>query len=131
MPVKPKRPCRRASCTTLTTDGFCDKHIKSYRSGSRKESDRRYYEKRTDVREHRFYNSDPWIRLRKMKLHHNPLCEHCNLADEVTPATTVDHIVEIKDDWNQRLVYENLQSLCWACHNRKTTQVRRLRKKQK
>nr|WP_279388960.1 HNH endonuclease [Baia soyae] len=30
----------------------------------------------------------------------------------------LNHIVEVKEDWNKRLELSNLQSVCNACHNR-------------
>lgn len=43
------------------------------------------------------------------------LCNHCGGI-----ATMVDHIVPTKVNWDKRLEKENLQPLCWGCHNTKT-----------
>ncbi|MBL1219128.1 MAG: HNH endonuclease, partial [Planctomycetes bacterium] len=65
-----------------------------------------------------------WRRLRRMYLARHPLCEHCLRYDDVTPATEVDHIVSLRDG-GERLDVNNLQSLCRACHARKTAQEQR------
>lgn len=76
------------------------------------------------------YQSSRWQRLREQQLILQPLCEHCLLIDIVREANTVDHIVEVRDGgdiWD----IENLQSLCPACHNRKTAEERKKREKKK
>jgi 5-methylcytosine-specific restriction protein A len=36
----------------------------------------------------------------------------------LTPAEVVHHLVEVKEQWNLRLVLSNLESVCHGCHNR-------------
>lgn len=43
------------------------------------------------------------------------LCNHCGGV-----ATMVDHIIPTKVNWDKRLEEDNLQPLCWGCHNTKT-----------
>ncbi|WP_156662752.1 HNH endonuclease signature motif containing protein [Mycobacterium sp. 1274761.0] len=55
-------------------------------------------------------------RLRAAKLNANPRCQWPGCR---RPAVTVDHIVPLAeggDEW----AWENLQSLCHPCHDRKT-----------
>ena len=47
------------------------------------------------------------------------MCEECLKAGRLTPAQMVDHIVPINKG-GARLDIENLQSLCNACHARKS-----------
>lgn len=56
------------------------------------------------------------------------MCAEFNI---VTPATVVDHIIEISDGGKADDI-NNLQSLCRACHNRKTAKeaVKRRKKRQ-
>ena len=61
-----------------------------------------------------FYNSRTWRTLRKYVLMGEPLCRDCG-----KPATVVDHIRPISDG-GARLDIENLQPLCFKCHNRKS-----------
>ena len=74
----------------------------------------------------RFYNSANWKRLRALKLRANPICEMC-LPDRITLATAVDHIKAINLGGSATAL-DNLQSLCHACHNRKTTYIERMGK---
>lgn len=65
------------------------------------------------------YHGYKWKKLRQAYIEHQPICEHCLRFDIYEPANMVDHVKEVKDggepyDWN------NLQSLCWSCHRRKT-----------
>ena len=66
-----------------------------------------------------FYQSRVWRRLREMQLSEQPLCEECLRQGRQTPAQMVDHIVPINKG-GAPLERENLQSLCNACHARKS-----------
>lgn len=76
------------------------------------------------------YKSSWWLRLRAAQLAKEPHCRMCAVNGIITPANTVDHIVEISqggkfDD------PDNLQSLCQACHNVKTAKEAVKRRKKK
>jgi len=62
-----------------------------------------------------------WERISLLKRQANPVCEVCKDA----PADDVDHIVPF-DGVNdpKRTEWQNLQSICRACHNRKTRSQR-------
>lgn len=67
------------------------------------------------------YNCKRWRDLRKMKLMLNPTCERCEKQGKVNPAFIIhhkDYVTEenFKDD---EIFYnlENLESVCFACHN--------------
>ena len=66
-----------------------------------------------------FYQSTPWRKLRALKLEQEPMCEECLRVGRLTPAQMVDHIVPINKS-GASLDIENLQSLCNACHARKS-----------
>lgn len=66
-----------------------------------------------------FYQSASWRRLRTVKLEQNPMCEECERNGRYTPAQMVDHIVPINKG-GASLDIKNLQSLCNACHARKS-----------
>lgn len=68
-----------------------------------------------------FYQSTPWRRIRAMKLEQQPMCEECERRGRLTPAQMVDHIVPINKG-GAPLDMDNLQSLCNACHARKSAQ---------
>lgn len=77
-----------------------------------------------------FYTSAEWKRLREQYINAHPLCEICDAGGRVTPATEVDHIVEIQDGGDKTNL-DNLQSLCTSCHRRKTGEERRKREERK
>ena len=45
--------------------------------------------------------------------------------DIIKIGDVVDHIIPIRMDWSKRLEPTNLQTLCHACHNKKTKKMRR------
>lgn len=67
-----------------------------------------------------FYHTKEWSQTRLLKLHQNPLCEHCALENKLINATEIDHIIDIEDAPALRLDMSNLQSLCKSCHSKKT-----------
>ncbi len=66
------------------------------------------------------YNTSRWRKLRYAKLQNSPLCEHCSLLGRVVIANIVDHVKAIRNGGQPFPPLEGLQSLCQACHNRKT-----------
>ena len=68
----------------------------------------------------KIYQSARWLRLRKLKLSIDPLCEVCT---KPTPGFAVDHIEEISnggEPWS----LSNLMTLCEHHHNKKTSSRR-------
>lgn len=72
------------------------------------------------------YNDPRWrgttktIGLRKLRLREDPLCVRCKDEGRITVATHVDHIVPHLSDPEKFFNFDNTQSLCESCHNRKT-----------
>lgn len=77
-----------------------------------------------------FYRSTAWRKLRVEQLRRQPLCERCLAQGRHTPAYVVDHIRPVNQG-GAPLDLENLQSLCAACHNRKSGAERHQRQIQK
>ena len=77
-----------------------------------------------------FYRSTAWRKLRAEQLRRQPLCECCLAQGRHTPAHIVDHIRPVNQG-GAPLDLENLQSLCAACHNRKSGAERHQRQIQK
>lgn len=73
-----------------------------------------------------FYLSPQWRRFRSWYLSRHPLCKMCQAIGFMTPAVIVDHVVELKDG-GAPFDENNAQSLCWACHNRKTAKEKQKR----
>jgi 5-methylcytosine-specific restriction protein A len=127
MPSKPLRPCNKIGCTNLTRDRYCEqhKHLVEQRQRSRR-NDKEYDKHKRNQQARAFYHSREWERLRQAALARDHyLCQHCLQHNRITRATIVDHIVPISVDWSKRLSLDNLQSLCHACHNRKTAEDKR------
>lgn len=111
MPHLPKKPCRYPGCAELTNELYCEKH--------KKEMNKQYNQHERDLFSKTFYSSPKWREVRKRKLQQQPFCEECKRNGTIIKATIVDHIVPIKQG-GQPYDMNNLQSLCWSCHSRKS-----------
>ncbi len=103
MPYRPKRICNRCG---KAVSGRCDC------KGARR------IEHRPDATK-RGYDRN-WRKARAQWLHKNPLCVDCSKAGRTTEAKVVDHIVPHRGNKEVFWDNENWQSLCEACHNKKT-----------
>lgn len=71
------------------------------------------------------YNTPKWKSLRLFKLQTNPLCEECLSKDKIEPAVEVHHIQPFMEGTTIEQIkwlgfdYNNLQSLCNECHQKK------------
>lgn len=105
MPMKPKRPCRHPGCPKLTDGLYCEEHKAMHRD--RAGSGERGYDRR-------------WQKARARYLKANPLCVQCRKRGVYVKADVVDHIRPHRGDpilfWDE----SNWQSLCKACHDKKT-----------
>ncbi|AYC54141.1 HNH endonuclease signature motif containing protein [Bacillus licheniformis] len=112
--MKPMKRCSHSRCRELIPydEKYCSKHKNDHYKQYNKE---RY---RYDKEYIKFYSSKEWQNLRQTKLNQQPLCEQCLKQGHVTPATIVHHIIETKKDWSKRLDFDNLESVCAACHNK-------------
>lgn len=122
--MKPRRLCNKAGCKVLVdySQTYCDKHkptkVSNVTYEQRKEQGGKYFW---------FYKSKAWRTASYQYRLSNPCCERCLGAGIVRPANVVDHIVELRDDWDKRLDEDNFMSLCHACHNKKTANERKRR----
>ena len=113
MALKPLRPCRHPGCGALTREGWCLAHKPD------RAPDRRTGSARAPWR--RWYSLKIWTDdLRPSQLIREPFCRECARYGIRTPAADVDHVRDHKGDWNLFTDRDNLQSLCHACHSRKT-----------
>ena len=110
MPTRPKLPCRHPGCRALCEGGRCAAHTVM----NRQEHDRR-----RGTSTERGYDA-AWRRVRaeRLRLDHH-LCQACLRDGRPETAAEVDHIMPIARG-GARLDLDNLQSLCHACHSRKT-----------
>lgn len=114
MPTRAPRSCPRPGCGGVVHNGVCS------RCGAlRRWADADHEMRRGSSRE-RGYDTI-WEKLRRAHLAAEPLCRMCAQMGRVTPAVLVDHIVPLRDG-GARLDDANLQSLCRACHDKKSAQ---------
>jgi 5-methylcytosine-specific restriction protein A len=95
------RVCRTRDCIELTRSGLCDDCEQALRK-SRPNSRERGYSTR-------------WDSLSRAFLRRYPNCFDCG-----TKADVVDHIDGLGPTGPRGFDWSNLQSLCRACHGRKT-----------
>lgn len=79
-----------------------------------------YKRNRTDTREQSFYSSSAWIKCRDtIRMHYNDMCLCCYIEKgTVVEEDTIHHIIELKEDWTERLNDSNLIPLCNSCHKK-------------
>ena len=112
MPSMPPNPCRYYMCPGHQVDksGYCAEHkalaLREYDSTRNKEINN-------------FYSSKAWGALRDYKLSISPLCEHCLRVKKLEGAVIVHHVEEITP-YNRHmwLALDNLESVCFKCHER-------------
>jgi 5-methylcytosine-specific restriction endonuclease McrA len=120
MPTKPLTPCRQLGCPELTNNGYCKNHLAINRSI--------YDREKRPKQSKKFYDSQAWRKVRKMKLAEQPQCEQC-LADGFTVlASAVHHDKSIEEFPELALTLSNLVSICSTCHSRIEAQRRRGKK---
>ena len=109
MPMKALRPCREPGCSGYAMPGssWCAKHRREQERGRR-------------AGQSPLYDTARWRRERALFLRAHPLCEECRRQGRIQAASQVDHIRPHEGDpglfWDQA----NWQSLCVACHSKKT-----------
>ena len=109
-----KHPCKHFGCRKLLAkSGYCEKHKPVITAIKKAAFDPDYVER------NRFYQRVSWKRTRLAQLQREPLCRKCRAVNKLSEATIVDHIKPIAMG-GDKYAYENLQSLCASCHNRKT-----------
>jgi len=98
MPNRPSRECKKPGCHNLTNDinGYCSQH----QGWEQRERDKR----RLPAHERGYDNS--WHKIRNYKIKINPLCERCQAAGN-----------HHKDHNPKNNEWDNLESLCQACHD--------------
>ena len=113
MAMKPLRPCRQPGCGKLTREGYCLLHKPKPAPRSPEAAAWR-----------RWYSLKVWTQdLRPGQLLREPFCRECARRGVRTWAADVDHIRDHKGDWALFTDRANLQSLCHACHSRKTAEA--------
>lgn len=74
---------------------------------------------RTATDNSELYNSTKWRKFRRLYIVDNPLCEECKRNGKVTEGKDIDHITPIRFG-GEPFDFNNLQTLCKTCHNKKS-----------
>ena len=71
------------------------------------------------------YQTKQWKATRSHHIKMNPLCVQCKEDDQrVVKGQVVDHIIPVRQGGKQ-FDFENLQTLCNECHNKKSIEERK------
>ena len=108
MPNASLKPCACPGCSALVAHGYCDQHKSAVQYPRDKERQA-------------LYGTRLWKRIRARQLAKEPWCKECLRANIYTPATDVDHIERHMGD-KEKFFRGPFQSLCHACHSRKTNE---------
>lgn len=72
---------------------------------------------KNDPKKQGFYHTPAWRKLRVLALQRDHyLCQECLRQKRIVKATEVHHIKPIADFPELALTLDNLESLCWDCH---------------
>lgn len=145
--MKPVKMCSAPGCRVIVPLGqkYCQKHqqaaaayvAKHYGKDTKQghEANHERYQRRMyhsdESKAQQFYHSRQWRKLSHRWLVDHPLCAECQRHGIVKQADLVDHITPVRVDWSKRFDTSNLQSLCYACHNRKSKHEKYIRETQK
>lgn len=127
--MKPMKRCNHVTCKALIPFDiqYCPKHTHMKRERHRVYDAAR---EREDKKYRSVYHSTRWRNLRKQVLLRDEyMCQECLKHNQYTIADVADHIIELRDDISKAYDINNLQSLCHACHNKKTIEEKARRSK--
>ena len=115
MPYKAKSCCAHPGCPEPADGRYCPKHAAMMREERN--------QRRDPALRQRFDRH--WHKLRDLYIAKHPLCEECEKAGRLVPATEVHHIVPFNNGGTD--ADKNLQALCKSCHSRHTMEENRKR----
>ena len=98
--------CAEPGCNAVQETTRCKQH-KRTEANIRKKADP-------------FYKRVKWLKLREYILAIQPYCQECMRNNRKKPADVVDHIKPRKTHPELELDSDNMQSLCFRCHQIKT-----------
>jgi 5-methylcytosine-specific restriction protein A len=113
MPDRIPHQCNYPGCTERTLDRYCPLH---------KSQVAREYNQQRRSDTYKIYNRR-WRAIRSLYISKHPLCELCQAAGRLVPATEVHHKIPVEDGGSH--AEDNLQALCKSCHSRITLSTNR------
>lgn len=117
MPARLKRACRKHGCAGTTThrSGYCDRHLAENSNWDQ------WQQGKGNTTQRGYGGSWPKIRQRILRRDRH-LCQSCLQKGIVKEGKHVDHIIPKAQGGTN--ADSNLQTLCVACHRRKTATER-------
>ncbi|MCM0598311.1 HNH endonuclease [Periweissella fabalis] len=130
--------CNHKGCQVLVpaSERWCDKHkpkfdVKKVIGDERAQAvykrmaNKEYNENKRDQDANKFYNSSSWRQIRGYVVARDMnTCQVCGNVN--TNRKIVDHIHRLKSSGDERLDTNNLWTLCYKCHDIKTTQEQQI-----
>lgn len=120
----PKKICNYGGCHAIIAGNkkYCEEHMKLCEQ-LRADNNRRYDTKiryKRDKQYASFYHSKEWVRLRDYIIKHYKGLDLFAyfIENKIVSASTGHHIVELKEDWNLRLVIDNIIPVSDVSHNK-------------
>ena len=113
MPNRIPHQCNYPGCVERTLERYCSQH---------KALVARQYNQTRSTNANKIYNRR-WRTTRSLYISKHPLCELCEAAGRLTPATEVHHKIPVEDGGSH--AEDNLQALCKSCHSRITLSTNR------
>ena len=118
MDLSKNKWCKKAGCNNLRDkNGYCKAHQYMYVELARERDTRKQHTAHAEGA----YDKD-WSRVRNAYIGEHPLCEDCLTRGKTTPAREVHHITPIEFG-GDRLNWDNLVSLCSACHHQRHKEI--------
>ena len=116
-----KRQCSETGCGQIVESParYCEKH---QRDNAHTRQRKQFDKERADSPHRRMYGTARWKRLRQMKWAANPFCESGVICDphntgRRAPATDIHHRLGVQERPDLMWDFNNLESLCHACHS--------------
>lgn len=109
MPTRAGSGCKVYGCSGVAFNGYCKNHQQEYKDAKYSKFKNRAFDKGN------FYQSKEWREKRIEILQQEPTCRACQRRI----ATVIDHITP-RAKGGAELDNENLQPLCFNCHQSKS-----------
>ncbi|HGG0416546.1 TPA: HNH endonuclease [Clostridium sporogenes] len=119
------KTCSRCNIKIPYSEKYCNK-CKDKIKKEKKHYLKYYDENIRDKKSMEFYNGKEWNIIREqVKQRDNGLCLMCFKDKKIVPYDVVHHIIELREDYSNRINKDNLVCLCHECHNIVHTEYKR------
>ena len=115
-----KKLCNGCNKVTINyAEKYCPECKEKYGDNGRKKYNKDYDQRRKDDKHYLFYKSKDWQQLRDYVLKYYKYLDLYEYAinKRIVLVNTVHHVVEVRDDWNKRLEFNNMFPCSESTHN--------------